>query len=161
MKRTPLTRWDLSGLSSHPWVCVCKVSRIEIASDEPPTKVQTRRGKREEWTLFKWGMDPNGFILQDSKEQTNNHHKESCLSLDSIAASPFVLNWLMIWYDMKNSIRWQDPNNNTDTETRCLVYLSFPLRPLPTFLWLQNSRRTNLVSICEGNQETVSSDRPQ
>ena len=23
--------------------------------------------------------------------------------------------------ELKNSIRWQDPNNNTDTETRCLV----------------------------------------
>ena len=24
--------------------------------------------------------------------------------------------------ELTNSIRWQDPNNNTDTETRCLVY---------------------------------------
>jgi len=42
-------------------------------------------------------------------------HKSPILTLylDSIAASLFVWNWL----------RWQDPNNNTDTEARCLVYL--------------------------------------
>ena len=39
--------------------------------------------------------------------------------IDSIAPSLFVLNWLS-WQIV--SIRWQDPNNNTDTETRCLVY---------------------------------------
>ena len=39
--------------------------------------------------------------------------------LDSIAASLFVLNWLS-WHIVSVSIRWQDPNNNTDTETRCL-----------------------------------------
>ena len=40
--------------------------------------------------------------------------------VDSIAASLFVLNWLS-WQIVSDSIRWQDPNNNTDTETRCLV----------------------------------------
>ena len=40
------------------------------------------------------------------------------LCIDSIAASLFVLNWLS-WQIV--SIRWQDPNNNNDTETRCLV----------------------------------------
>ena len=38
--------------------------------------------------------------------------------LDSVAASLFVWNWLS-W--QKASIRWRDPNNNTDTEARCLV----------------------------------------
>ena len=38
--------------------------------------------------------------------------------VDSISASLFVLNWLS-WQIV--SIRWQDPNNNTDTETKCLV----------------------------------------
>ena len=38
--------------------------------------------------------------------------------------------------ELTNSIRWQDPNNNTDTETRCLVYPwpQLDLKQTPVFV---------------------------
>ena len=44
------------------------------------------------------------------------------MCLDSIAASLFENNWLC-WQMVSNSIRWQDPNDITDTGARCLVYV--------------------------------------
>ena len=43
----------------------------------------------------------------------------SCV-LDNIAGSLFENDWLLV--ELTNSIRWQDPNNITDTGARCLVY---------------------------------------
>ena len=87
-------------------------------------------------------------------------HLRNSLPVDSIAASLFVLNWLS-WQIVMTDDRWQDPNNNTDTETRCLVYLpvqspSFQVEPKnitkigccrAKFLHIHDSGAFNTISI--------------
>ena len=65
-------------------------------------------------------MDPNGFILQDSKEQINNHHKESCLSFFHFALCQRFYDckivgepiWFQFVKEIKKPFRLTAPNNS-------------------------------------------------
>ena len=47
--------------------------------------------------------------------------------------------------ELTNSFRWQDPNQKTDTEARCLVYLC---GPVPSYWHPTNSNPQNLNQRC-------------
>ena len=58
--------------------------------------------------------------------------------------------------ELTNSIRRQDPNNNTDTETRCLVYWNYVLGyELFSDIMLLNWPQRSLLSLRHRNDTTL------
>ena len=58
------------------------------------------------------------------------------------------------------SIRWQDPNKNTDTETRCLVYLGWHRSTSPIELLAKTLYVTNLFVTKKPNERKQVSGLP-
>ena len=59
---------------------------------------------------------------EGSAESAGYSYLDGHSIVDSIAVSVFA----DIFLELTNSIRQQDPNNYSDTETRCLVYSIVP-----------------------------------
>ena len=94
--------------SHHIWHKPGRI-RLHQCSKSPCQYSKAYSGRMNVWGLLGWARCKVWYAVVDCPTQ-----------LDSIADSLFVLNWLS----------WQivsDTNNNTDTETRCLVYTQLTL----------------------------------
>ena len=102
--RSGLSSWSVDAEQNSP----SSNPSLTLLSSCHPVIIWVNIIQHFQWAIDKatWGSTSNiTFLL----------HRH----LESVAASLFVWNCLS-W--QKVSIRWRDPNNNTDSEARCLVY---------------------------------------